>query len=258
MEILAEYDVVLDGSDNFPTRFLMNDACYFMKKTLISASIFRFDGQITTIKAHAGHPCYRCLYHEPPPPGLVPSCQEAGVLGVLAGTVGVLQATEALKEVLGIGRPLYDRLMIYDALEMTFREVKIHKDPNCPLCGTAPTITDLGIHAGQAEPDLDAALRNAYRHVGLPYPEGTFLLAGFAHVMEGYDAGYYGYLWAEVIGDDMFGRFESEGVTSPEVGAAYRREILEPNGARPAAELVRAFLGRDPTPAAWLRLRGMD
>jgi len=117
---------------------------------------------------------------------------------------------------------------------------------------------DLGIHAGQAEPDLDAALRNAYRHVGLPYPEGTFLLAGFAHVMEGYDAGYYGYLWAEVIGDDMFGRFESEGVTSPEVGAAYRREILEPNGARPAAELVRAFLGRDPTPAAWLRLRGMD
>ena len=143
MEILSDYDVVLDGSDNFPTRFLMNDACFFTKKTLISASIFRFDGQITTIKAHAGYPCYRCLYHEPPPAGLVPSCQEAGVLGVLAGTVGVLQATEALKEILGIGRPLYDRLMIYDALEMTFREVKIHKDPDCPLCGKPPKITKL-------------------------------------------------------------------------------------------------------------------
>ncbi len=107
---------------------------------------------------------------------------------------------------------------------------------------------DLGIHDGRAEPDLDEALRLAYGHVGLPYPEGTFLLAGFAHTMGGYDAGYYGYLWAEVIGDDMFGRFEAEGVTSPEVGGAYRREILEPNGSRPAAELVRAFLGRDPTP----------
>ena len=143
LDILKDYDIVLDGSDNFPTRFLINDACFFTRKTLVSASIFRFDGQITTIKAHAGHPCYRCLYHEPPPPGLVPSCQEAGVLGVLAGTVGVLQATEALKEILGIGRPLYDRLMIYDALDMTFREVKIHKDPACPLCGTSPKITKL-------------------------------------------------------------------------------------------------------------------
>ncbi len=116
---------------------------------------------------------------------------------------------------------------------------------------------DLGIHEGEAEPDLDAALRRAYAHVGLPYPEGTFLLAGFAHTMEGYDAGYYGYLWAEVIGDDMFGRFQTEGVTSPAVGAAYRREILEPNGSRPAADLVRAFLGRDPTSDAWLRLKGM-
>ena len=143
LDILRDYDMVLDGSDNFPTRFLINDACFFTRKTLVSASIFRFEGQITTIKAHAGHPCYRCLYREPPPPGLVPSCQEAGVLGVLAGTVGVLQATEALKEILGIGRALYDRLMIYDALEMTFREVKIHKDPTCPLCGTSPKITKL-------------------------------------------------------------------------------------------------------------------
>ena len=116
---------------------------------------------------------------------------------------------------------------------------------------------DLGIHDGRSAPDLDQELRRAYGYVGLPYPEGTFLLAGFAHTMEGYDAGYYGYLWAEVIGDDMFGRFQAEGVTSPAVGAVYRREILEPNGSRPAAELVRAFLGRDPTPDAWLTLRGM-
>ena len=116
---------------------------------------------------------------------------------------------------------------------------------------------DLGIHDGRAEPDLDEALRLAYGHVGLPYPEGTFLLSGFAHTMGGYDAGYYGYLWSEVIGDDMFGRFQAEGVTSPAVGADYRREILEPNGSRPAAELVRAFLGRDPTPDAYFRLRGM-
>ncbi|MGH2463695.1 MAG: M3 family metallopeptidase [Candidatus Limnocylindria bacterium] len=117
---------------------------------------------------------------------------------------------------------------------------------------------DLSIHDGRAEPDLDEALRTAYAAVGMPYPEGTFLLSGFAHMMGGYDAGYYGYLWAEVIGDDLFGRFTAEGVTSPEVGVAYRRTILEPNGSRPAAELVRAFLGRDPTPDAWLRLRGMS
>jgi oligopeptidase A len=117
---------------------------------------------------------------------------------------------------------------------------------------------DLGIHDGRAEPDLDEALQVAYAHTGLPYPEGTFLLSGFGHPMGGYDAGYYGYLWAEVIGDDLFGRFERDGVTSPQVGAEYRREILEPNGSRPADELVRAFLGRDPSPDAWLRLRGMD
>ena len=117
---------------------------------------------------------------------------------------------------------------------------------------------DVSIHDGRAEPDLDEALRKAYAPVGLPYPEGTFLLSGFAHPMGGYDAGYYGYLWSEVIADDLFGRFTAEGVTSPEVGAAYRRSILEPNGSRPAGELVRAFLGRDSTPDAWLRLRGMN
>src|SRR5947199_4583905 len=140
---LAEYDIILDGSDNFSTRFLLNDACYFAKRTLISGSIFRFEGQLATIKAHEGYPCYRCLYPEPPPAGLVPNCQEAGVLGVLAGTIGVLQAAEAIKEILDIGETLADRLLIYDALEMKFRKVTRPKDPACPLCGPHPTISDL-------------------------------------------------------------------------------------------------------------------
>jgi len=154
MEIIRDYDIILDGSDNFPTRFLVNDACFFAKKTLISGSIHRFEGQLTTLKPHAippaqdgkgasGYPCYRCLYPEPPPPGLVPSCQEAGVLGVLAGTIGVLQATEALKEILAIGETLAGRLLVYDALEMSFHNVKVRKDPRCPLCGPNPTITKL-------------------------------------------------------------------------------------------------------------------
>ena len=142
--LLADYDIVLDGSDNFTTRFLVNDACFFAKKTLISASMFRFEGQLTTIKPHAGHPCYRCLYPEPPPAGLVPNCQEAGVLGVLAGTMGVLQASEAIKEILDIGETLADKLVIYDALEMKFRKVSRPKDPRCPLCSATPTIKDLG------------------------------------------------------------------------------------------------------------------
>lgn len=143
--LLHDYDIVLDGSDNFTTRFLVNDACFFAKKTLISASMFRFEGQLTTIKPHAGYPCYRCLYPEPPPAGLVPNCQEAGVLGVLAGTMGILQATEAIKEILGIGETLADKLLIYDALEMKFRKVSRPKDPSCRLCGPAPAITDLSL-----------------------------------------------------------------------------------------------------------------
>lgn len=143
MRFLPDYDLILDGSDNFSTRFLVNDACFFARKTLISGSIFRFEGQLTTIKPHEGYPCYRCLYPEPPPAGLVPNCQEAGVLGVLAGTIGVLQAAEAVKEILGIGETLADRLLIYDALEMKFRKVSRPKDPACPLCGPTPTITDL-------------------------------------------------------------------------------------------------------------------
>ncbi len=144
MELIKDYDIVLDGSDNFPTRFLINDACFFLKKTLISGSIFRFEGQLTKIKAYTGdNPCYRCLYPEPPPPGMIPSCQEAGVLGVLAGTIGILQATEAIKEILGIGESLSKRLLIYDALDMDFREVRTKKDPGCALCGPSPRITKL-------------------------------------------------------------------------------------------------------------------
>jgi molybdopterin/thiamine biosynthesis adenylyltransferase len=143
MPLISEYDIVLDGSDNFSTRFLVNDACYFAKKTLISGSIFRFEGQLTTIKTQEGYPCYRCLYPEAPPAGLVPNCQEAGVLGVLAGTIGVLQAAEAVKEILGYGETLADRILIYDALEMKFRRLSRPKAPDCPLCGTSPTIKDL-------------------------------------------------------------------------------------------------------------------
>lgn len=145
LPLISQYDIVLDGSDNFSTRFLVNDACFFAKKTLISASMFRFEGQLTTIKPHAGYPCYRCLYPEPPPAGLVPNCQEAGVLGVLAGTMGILQASEAIKEVLGIGETIADKLVIYDALDMKFRKVSRPKDPACPLCGPHPKIKDLNL-----------------------------------------------------------------------------------------------------------------
>lgn len=143
MEVLEGYDLVVDGSDTFPTRYLTNDACFFAKKPLVSGSIFKFEGQLLTIKAYAGSPCYRCIFPEPPPAGLVPSCQEAGVLGVLAGTIGSLQAAEALKELLGIGEDLTGRLLLYDALELVFRTLKTKKDPACPLCGPNPHITAL-------------------------------------------------------------------------------------------------------------------
>jgi len=143
LSLIEGYDIILDGSDNFSTRFLVNDACFFAKKTLISGSIFRFEGQLATIKPHEGFPCYRCLYPEPPPAGLVPNCQEAGVLGVLAGTIGVLQANETIKEILGLGETLAKHLLLYDALDMTFRKVGRPKAPDCPLCGPHPTITEL-------------------------------------------------------------------------------------------------------------------
>lgn len=145
LPLISQYDIVLDGSDNFTTRFLVNDACFFAKKTLISASMFRFEGQLTAIKPHQGYPCYRCLYPEPPPAGLVPNCQEAGVLGVLAGTMGILQASEAIKEILDIGETIADKLLIYDALDMKFRKVNRPKDPACPLCGPNPKIKDLSL-----------------------------------------------------------------------------------------------------------------
>lgn len=142
-ELVSGYDVVIDATDNFPTRYLINDACYFMKKPLVYGSIFRFDGQATVFMPGGEGPCYRCLFPTPPPAGLVPSCQEAGVLGVLPGVVGAIQANEAIKIVLGVGQTLNGRLLIYDALDMKFTEMKLRKDKTCPLCGENPTVLDL-------------------------------------------------------------------------------------------------------------------
>lgn len=142
MEMLARYDVVVDGTDNFPTRYLVNDACVLLGKPNVHGSIFRFEGQASVFDAARG-PCYRCLYPDPPPPGLVPSCAEGGVLGVLPGVIGVVQAIETVKLLLGIGEPLVGRLLVFDALGMRFRELKLRKDPACPLCGERPAIREL-------------------------------------------------------------------------------------------------------------------
>ncbi len=142
LEILKEWDIVVDGSDNFPTRYLVNDACVFLGKPLVYGSMFQFDGQVTVFLPGDG-PCYRCVFPEPPPPGTVPSCQEAGVFGVLPGIVGSIQATETIKLILGIGRPLVGRLLIVDGLEMEFQEVRVRRDPSCPVCGENPTVTEL-------------------------------------------------------------------------------------------------------------------
>lgn len=142
LTLFQEYDVIVDGTDNFPTRYLINDACVMLKKPLVSGAILRFEGQVTTILPGDG-PCYRCLFEEPPPPGLVPSCQEAGVLGVLPGVIGGLQATEVLKLILGKGAPLKGELLIYYALETNFRKVKIPKNIDCPVCGRNPRIKEL-------------------------------------------------------------------------------------------------------------------
>ena len=144
-EIIGQYDVVADGSDNFETRFLLNDACYFAKKTLVSAAVTEFDGQLATFKAHEpGHPCYRCIFPEAPPAGTVPNCSETGVLGAAAGVMGTLQALEVIKEVTGIGESLAGRLLIYDALATRFRTVGVKPDPHCALCGQNPTILAAG------------------------------------------------------------------------------------------------------------------
>jgi adenylyltransferase/sulfurtransferase len=142
LDIFKGYDVIVDGTDNFPTRCLVNDACVLSGIPNAYGSIFRFEGQASVFGTKDG-PCYRCLYPEPPPPGLVPSCAEGGVLGVLPGIIGMIQATEAIKLILGIGEPLIGRFMIYDALRMKFRELKLRKDPDCPVCGTHPTVTEL-------------------------------------------------------------------------------------------------------------------
>jgi adenylyltransferase/sulfurtransferase len=157
LDILRDYDVVADGTDNFPTRYLVNDACVLLGKPNVYGSIFRFEGQASVFAAKDG-PCYRCLYPEPPPPGLVPSCAEGGVLGILPGLVGVIQATEAIKLILGNGSPLIGRLLLVDALNMRFRELKLRKNPECPVCGEHPTVTRLidyqqfcGIHPESKE-----------------------------------------------------------------------------------------------------------
>ena len=141
MEIMQDYDVIVNGADNFATRYLVNDAAYLSGKPLVDGSILIFDGQVTTYKPGTG--CYRCIFPEPPPPGMVPSCAEAGVLGALTGTIGSLQATEVVKVLLGVGEPLIGRLLLVDALSMEFRMVKTRHDPACPLCGSNPTVTEL-------------------------------------------------------------------------------------------------------------------
>jgi molybdopterin/thiamine biosynthesis adenylyltransferase len=154
LELARNYDIVLDGCDNFATRFLVNDACYLGKRTLVSAAVGQFDGQLAVFKAHVRshgerlYPCYRCLYPEAPPPGTVPSCTEAGILGALTGVMGTLQALEALKEILQIGETMAGRLTLYDGLGATFRTVRVKPDPDCALCGPKPTIQDLHIHEG--------------------------------------------------------------------------------------------------------------
>jgi molybdopterin/thiamine biosynthesis adenylyltransferase/rhodanese-related sulfurtransferase/molybdopterin converting factor small subunit len=158
LEILKDYDMVIDGTDNFPTRYLVNDACVLLKKPNVYGSIFRFEGQ-ATVFAYEDGPCYRCLYPEPPPPGLVPSCAEGGVLGILPGIIGLIQATEAVKLILGVGDTLKGRLLLYDALGMRFRELKLRRDPDCPVCGDHPTVTKLidyqefcGLHPAPPQP----------------------------------------------------------------------------------------------------------
>ena len=143
IEIIKPYDIVVDGTDNFPTRYLTNDACVLLKKSNVYGSIFRFEGQASVFAPHLGGPCYRCLYPEPPPPGMVPSCAEGGVLGVLPGIIGCIQATEILKLALGKGSSLLGRLLLFNALDMTFRELKLRRDTQCPLCGDNPTIAQL-------------------------------------------------------------------------------------------------------------------
>jgi len=170
LEIFAQYDIIADGTDNFQTRYLVNDACVLLNKPNAYGSIFRFEGQASVFATEEG-PCYRCLYPEPPPPGLVPSCAEGGVLGILPGLIGVIQATEVIKLILGKGEPLIGRLLLVDALTMRFRELKLRKNPECPVCGTNPTVTEL-IDYNQfcgisAEPAHDAPVKNGIPQISV-------------------------------------------------------------------------------------------
>ncbi|MBR0661393.1 HesA/MoeB/ThiF family protein [Neoroseomonas oryzicola] len=153
LELIPRYDIVCDGTDNFATRFLLGDACHLLKRPLVSAAVLRFEGQLSVFAGHDGiHPCHRCLHPEPPPPGLVPTCSEAGVLGAVTGVMGTLQATEVLKLIMGIGDPLKGRLLLWDALDARFRTVRLKRDPGCALCGDVPQITDLSGHLESAPP----------------------------------------------------------------------------------------------------------
>jgi molybdopterin/thiamine biosynthesis adenylyltransferase/rhodanese-related sulfurtransferase len=160
LEIIRDYDLIVDGTDNFPTRYLVNDACVLLHKPYVWGSIFRFEGQVSVFWADQG-PCYRCLYPEPPPPGMVPSCAEGGVLGVLCATIGSIQATEAVKLITGRGNPLIGKLKVYDALDMELKSIKVRKDPGCPICGENPTVTELidyvefcGLSRGEEDDEL--------------------------------------------------------------------------------------------------------
>jgi molybdopterin/thiamine biosynthesis adenylyltransferase len=165
-DVLGQYDIVVDGSDNFPVRYLVNDATQMLGKPLVYGSIFQFDGQASVFLPGPETPCYRCLFPEPPPPGTVPSCAEGGVFGVLPGIIGSIQAVEAIKLITGIGEPLVGRLLLFDALEMDFTTVKLRWDPDCPVCGTHPTVTELidydafcGLGAGETPPEAEHGMK---------------------------------------------------------------------------------------------------
>lgn len=151
IDLVSAYDIICDGTDNFATRFLVSDACVLARRTLVSAAVLRFEGQLSVFKPHAGGPCYRCLYPEAPPPGVVPSCSEAGVLGAVTGVMGTLQATEVLKEIMDIGETMAGRLLVWDALAARFRTIRLRPDPHCASCGPQATIKDLSAHTGNAE-----------------------------------------------------------------------------------------------------------
>ncbi len=186
LDVLGGYDVIVDGTDNFPTRYLVNDACVLLGKPNAYGSIFRFEGQASVFAAQDG-PCYRCLYPEPPPPGLVPSCAEGGVLGILPGVVGTIQATETVKLIMGVGEPLIGRFLVYDALRMRFRELKLRKDPDCPVCGDNPTVTELidyeqfcgvtpAAPAGESSPGTDDDATAEQLKARIDSRDGVFIL----------------------------------------------------------------------------------